>query len=171
MVFFVSDSAKAEHGFVGTTGTLSESASGQCSVFFRLCPRKVPHLRFSIRKIFTSKIRNDLTKPLEVNTFKSNFLLVSILNNIALCLCLGNDSHQRDALRSRHREDWRNAETAHEVCTVLHELNFKHKKNLPFHLSKGRYIWQQVDISTLGFKAWGVRRKRSQSLSCSRQSK
>ena len=35
--------------------------------------------------------------------------------------CFGDGSHQRDARHSRHREDWRDAETAHEVllcCTT-----------------------------------------------------
>ena len=110
MALFISDSAKAEHGFFGTPGTLSNSASGQCSVFFRLCPREVHHLRFSFRKIFTIKIRNDLTEPLEVNTFKRDrveaiFLQASMLQNIALCSCFVDDSHQRDARHSRHRED------------------------------------------------------------------
>ena len=57
------------------------------------------------------------------------------------------------------------------VRTVLHYLNFKHKQNLPFHLSTGRYIWQQVDISTLGLEAWGLRCRRTLSLSCSRHPK
>ena len=39
-------------------------------------------------------------------------------------------------------------------CTTW--MNSKHKQNLPFHLSTSRHICKQVDISTLGFKAWGL---------------
>ena len=56
------------------------------------------------------------------------------------CFCFGDDSHRRDARHSRHREDRRDAETAHQVCTVPHNLNFKHKQI--YHS-----VCQQVDNS------------------------
>ena len=40
-----------------------------------------------------------------------------------MLFCFGDDSHQRDARHSNHREDQRDAETAHCVCTVLFYLN------------------------------------------------
>ena len=57
-------------GFFGTPGTLSNCAFGWRIVFLRLCPREIRCLRFTFTKIFKSSIRNNLTKPLEVNTFK-----------------------------------------------------------------------------------------------------
>ena len=74
------------------------------------------------------------------------------LSRSLFLFCFGDDSHQSDERHSHHREDRRDAETAHYVCTVLFYLNFKHKHNLPFHLSTDRQIWQRVDISTLGLK-------------------
>ena len=71
--------------------------------------------------------------------------------------CFGDDSHQRDARHSHHREDQRDAETAHYVCTVLFYLN----SNKNYHS-----ICQQIDksdISTLVLKTRGptqVRTKR-----------
>ena len=39
-----------------------------------LCLREIRHLGFTFRKIFTSKVRNNLAEPLEINTFKGNQL-------------------------------------------------------------------------------------------------
>ena len=59
------------------------------------------------------------------------------------CFCFGDDSHQRDARHSHHREDCRDAETAHGVCTFLFYLNSNSNK---IHHS----ICQQIDKSGIG---------------------
>ena len=54
--------------------------------------------------------------------------------------CFGDDSHRRDARYSHHREDRRDAETAHCVCTILFYLNSN--SNKIYHS-----ISQQIDKS------------------------
>ena len=54
--------------------------------------------------------------------------------------CFGDDSHQRGARHSHHREDRRDAETADCVCTILFYLNSN--SNKIYHS-----ICQQIDKS------------------------
>ena len=70
MALFIRDSTERQHRFFVTPGTLSTSASCKSSVFLCLRPRDIRDLSFAFRKSFTSKVRNDLAEPLEVNTLK-----------------------------------------------------------------------------------------------------
>ena len=47
------------------------------------------------------------------------------LDTVTYFVCFGDDSHRRDARRSHPCEDRRDAETAHQVCTVLSYLCFQ----------------------------------------------
>ena len=58
--------------------------------------------------------------------------------NIAWFCCFGDDSYQRDARHSHHREDRKDAENAHCVCTILFYLNSN--SNKIYHS-----ICQQID--------------------------
>ena len=80
---------------------------------------------------------------------------MELYSNQLFCL-FGDDSHQRDARPSHHREDRRDAETAHCVCTILLYLNSDSWNQTTstsvqwiedqIHLS----IWQQIDTSGNG---------------------
>ena len=70
----VGNSVKTEHWFLGAPSAKSKSALRQGIVIFRLCPRKVHHLRFSFCKIFTSEARNDLAEPVEVDAFEGGWI-------------------------------------------------------------------------------------------------
>ena len=76
--------------------------------------------------------------------------------NFNCFVCFGDDAHQRDARHSHHREDRRDAETAHYVCTVLFYLNsnsWNQTKYTSVHWIKDQIhhsIWQQIVTSGNG---------------------
>ena len=86
--------------------------------------------------------RSDLSRE----RWEITWLIIRPRNVTCLCfVCFGKDSHQRDAhaRHSHHREDRRDAETAHCVCTTLFYLNSK--SNKIYHS-----ICQQIDKSGNG---------------------
>ena len=102
----------------------------------------------------------DLNKTVEFNPFseKSKELITDMGNTeyCELCeislakysfCCFWDDSHQRDARHSHHREDRRDAETAQCVCTTLCYLSFQLENQTSYLLSETKLSTTQCPFS------------------------
>ena len=61
---------ETEHRLLGTPGAKTKSAFRQSVVFFRLCPRKTAHCRFSFSNSFSREARYNLAQSMKVNALE-----------------------------------------------------------------------------------------------------
>ena len=68
-VFIGNSVVKAEDWFLGAPSAKSKSALRQ-ALSFSVCPKKVSYFRFSFYEAFTREARNDLGRPVKVDSLE-----------------------------------------------------------------------------------------------------